>query len=149
MDGQEKSAIRNSTQEISICWLRRDLRLTDNAALYHALKGKHPVLVIFIFDKNILDKLSNKSDARITFIHETLEILAADLKANGSSLLIKYGKIEHVWPEILDSYKVRTVYANHDYEPYATKRDDSMHEYLSSEGVKFSTYKDQVYFREK
>ncbi|RZL65591.1 MAG: deoxyribodipyrimidine photo-lyase, partial [Pedobacter sp.] len=47
------------TQPISIVWLRRDLRLTDNAALYHALKGPYPILPLFIFDRNILDKLED------------------------------------------------------------------------------------------
>jgi deoxyribodipyrimidine photo-lyase len=133
-------------QEISICWLRRDLRLADNAALYHALRGKYPVLVVFIFDRNILDKLANKTDARVTFIHEALEKLATNLRSEGSSLLVKYGNIEEVWPQILSSYNVKAVFANHDYEPYATKRDDSLLEYLSSEGIKFSTFKDQVIF---
>jgi deoxyribodipyrimidine photo-lyase len=39
---------------ISIFWFRRDLRLDDNAGLYRALKGEHPVLCLFIFDKTIL-----------------------------------------------------------------------------------------------
>ena len=57
---------------INILWLRRDLRLEDNAALYHALKSGYPVLLLFIFDKNILDKCA-KDDARVTFIYQTLE----------------------------------------------------------------------------
>ncbi|MFZ1800689.1 MAG: deoxyribodipyrimidine photo-lyase, partial [Chitinophagaceae bacterium] len=43
--------------EIAVCWLRRDLRLNDNAALFHALNSGLPVLVLFIFDKKILDQL--------------------------------------------------------------------------------------------
>jgi deoxyribodipyrimidine photo-lyase len=52
-------------EEIAIFWHRRDLRTTDNAGLYHALKSGLPVVSIFIFDKNILDKLANKSDKRV------------------------------------------------------------------------------------
>ena len=47
-------------ERVSIFWFRRDLRLEDNAGLYHALAGKSPVLPVFIFDKSILDKLENK-----------------------------------------------------------------------------------------
>jgi deoxyribodipyrimidine photo-lyase len=133
-------------QEISICWLRRDLRLVDNAALYHALKGEYPVLVLFIFDKNILDKLANKADPRVTFIHETIAQLASELLHKGSSLLVKYGHTEKIWPEILSTYNVQAVYANHDYEPYATKRDDGLSAYLNSKNVRFFTFKDQVIF---
>ncbi|MBP9187833.1 MAG: deoxyribodipyrimidine photo-lyase, partial [Bacteroidia bacterium] len=42
---------------ISVFWFRRDLRLEDNAGLYHALKSGLPVLPIFIFDSEILNKL--------------------------------------------------------------------------------------------
>lgn len=132
--------------DISICWLRRDLRLADHAALYHALKAGHPVLLLFIFDQNILSKLDNKKDARLTFIHQTLKRLRAELQQQGSSLLVKFGSPEEVWPEILKAYKVKAVYANHDYEPYATKRDDGLAEYLRSEEIPFYTYKDQVIF---
>ncbi|KQB99959.1 deoxyribodipyrimidine photo-lyase [Pedobacter sp. Hv1] len=132
--------------DISICWLRRDLRLTDHAALYHALKAGRPVLLLFIFDQNILSKLDNKKDARLTFIHQTLKRLRAELQEQGSSLLVKFGSPEEVWPEILKEYKVKAVYANHDYEPYATKRDDGLAEYLRSEEIPFFTYKDQVIF---
>ncbi|HRI59760.1 MAG TPA: deoxyribodipyrimidine photo-lyase, partial [Saprospiraceae bacterium] len=45
------------SQPISLLWFRRDLRLDDNAGLYHALKSKNPVLPLFIFDRNILDDL--------------------------------------------------------------------------------------------
>ena len=58
--------------QINICWFRRDLRLEDHASLYHALKSDLPVLPVFIFDTHILDKLDNKKDKRVVFIHETL-----------------------------------------------------------------------------
>jgi len=131
---------------LSICWLRRDLRLQDNAALYHALKSGPPVLVLFIFDKNILQKLDDKKDARVTFIYETITKLKDELEKMGSSLLVKYESPEKAWPAVLKAYDVKAVYANHDYEPYAIKRDDSFSEYLSSENIPFHTFKDQVIF---
>ncbi len=141
--------IKSNTEEktgLSICWLRRDLRLHDNAALYHALKGDHKVLVLFIFDKNILNELPNKKDARVTFIYQTLAKIHEELKEKGSSLLIKFDTPEKAWPEVLNQYHVKAVYTNHDYEPYATKRDDSLAEYLSSEKIPLFTFKDQVIF---
>jgi len=79
---------------ISIFWFRRDLRLADNAALYHALKSDYPVLPLFIFDNNILDKLP-KDDARVTFIYQTIEDLKKELQQQGSDLLVKYGAPEY------------------------------------------------------
>jgi len=67
----DKATLHNSTK-INVFWFRRDLRLEDNAGLYHALKQGLPVLPIFIFDQNILDKLEDKADARVDFIHQTI-----------------------------------------------------------------------------
>ncbi|WP_276090815.1 deoxyribodipyrimidine photo-lyase [Pedobacter sp. JY14-1] len=133
-------------KEISICWLRRDLRLADNAALYHALKGPYPVLLLFIFDKNILDKLENPGDTRVTFIHDVLTGLNKELEQHHSSILVKYGTPETVWQEIVGAHHIRAVYTNHDYEPQACRRDDTLAEFLASEGITFHTFKDQVLF---
>lgn len=133
-------------KELNICWLRRDLRIDDHAALYHALKSGLPTLLLFIFDKNILDDLHDKKDARITFIYQTLQKINKELHHSGSSILIKYGTPEQVWSAVLDEYRVKGVYTNHDYEPYAIERDDALAEYLRSESVAFHTFKDQVIF---
>ncbi|CAM4136204.1 deoxyribodipyrimidine photo-lyase [Pedobacter westerhofensis] len=133
-------------KEINICWLRRDLRLNDNAALYHALKGEFPVLLLFIFDKNILDDLHDKKDARVTFIYQQLQEIENKLQKKGSSLLIKHGTPEQAWSSLLKEYTVKNVYTNHDYEPYAAERDDSLAEFLRSEDIALHTYKDQVIF---
>ncbi|RYG18216.1 MAG: deoxyribodipyrimidine photo-lyase, partial [Chitinophagaceae bacterium] len=93
-------------QSISIFWFRRDLRLEDNAALYHALKSDYPVLPLFIFDKNILDKLP-EDDARVTFIYETIADIKNELQSKGSDLLVKYGKPEKAWLEVLKEYDVK------------------------------------------
>ncbi|SMC77696.1 cryptochrome/photolyase family protein [Pedobacter africanus] len=132
--------------EISICWLRRDLRIDDNAALYHALKGNYPVLLLFIFDTNILKKLCNRQDARVSFIHQTLEALNEKLKDYNSAIEIKHGTPEAAWADVLNTYQVKAIYANHDYEPYARERDDNLAEYLRSENIGFETFKDQVIF---
>src|ERR1700744_3280208 len=98
---------------ITIFWFRRDLRLGDNAGLYRALKSGNPVLPIFIFDKEILDKLDDKDDARVTFIYQTILELNKELRQHGSNLLVLYDKPEHAWDKILKDYTVAAVYTNH------------------------------------
>ena len=61
------------SKEVSIFWFRRDLRLEDNVGLFYALSENENVLPIFIFDKNILDKLEDKYDRRVHFILQALE----------------------------------------------------------------------------
>ena len=135
-----------NNQPISIFWFRRDLRLHDNAGFYHALKSGLPVLPIFIFDPQILDKLSNKADKRVTFIHQQLHKLKQDLTALGSDLLVQYATPQQAWQNIIKQYDVKQVYTNHDYEPYAIKRDKEIGELLTSKQIGFNTYKDQCIF---
>ena len=131
---------------VTLFWFRRDLRLHDNAGLYHALKGPNPVLCLFIFDRDILDQLEDKDDARVTFIYNTIHKLNDQLQEHNSSLLIKYDKPENAWKEILAEYNVKAVITNRDYEPYAKKRDAEIGEMLQQKGIEFKTFKDQIVF---
>ena len=131
---------------VSIFWFRRDLRLEDNAGLYHALKGNHPVLPLFIFDQDILEGLEDRKDARVEFIHNTIRELSDQLKELGSSILVRYGYPLEAWRDLLSEYDVRAVYTNRDYEPYALKRDQEVKGLLEAGGSTFYTYKDQVIF---
>lgn len=131
---------------IAIFWHRRDLRLNDNAALYHALKSGLPVLPIFIFDTNILDKLEDKADKRVLFIHQELQKLNLQLKEYGSSILVNIGTPENVWKELLQNFTIKKVFTNHDFEPYAIERDNRVKELLSENGIEFITAKDHVIF---
>ncbi len=134
---------------ISIFWFRRDLRLTDNAGLHHALKSGNSVLPLFIFDKDILDKLADKADKRVAFIHLALQNLQTELEVVGSALLVKYGKPIEIWKELLTQYHIKGVFANHDYEPYARKRDREIFDFLQTTSIKLNTYKDQCIFEYK
>ena len=131
---------------VNIFWFRRDLRLDDNVGFLEALKGEHPVLPIFIFDKEILNELP-EDDARVTFIFETLQKMRDELQEkHGSSIALYHGKSETIWKQLLEDYKVDTVFTNHDYEPYALERDKKIKKLLEDQEVSFETFKDQVIF---
>ncbi|MEM1323879.1 MAG: deoxyribodipyrimidine photo-lyase [Bacteroidota bacterium] len=133
-------------ESISIFWHRRDLRLNDNAGLYRALCSDHPVLPLFIFDRHILDKLEDKKDARVHFLHDTITAMKAELEQMDSSIEVEYGYPEEIWPQLLQRYKIAAVYTNHDYEPYALERDTQIRQLLEDQGIPFHTYKDHVLF---
>ena len=133
-------------EEISIFWFRRDLRLHDNAGLYYALKSGKRVLTVFIFDTSILDLLEDKADMRVEFIHHNLLRLQQELHALGSSLLVLQGKPMEVYQKLISDYNIQSVYTNHDYEPYALKRDEEIKSFFASQSIEFNTYKDQVIF---
>ncbi len=130
---------------MNIFWFRRDLRLEDNTGLFHALNSGEEILPIFIFDDAILSQLP-KDDARVTFIHQQLNIMQSQLQSIGKSLAIFYGKPAEVFAKLIAENKVNTVFTNHDYEPYARKRDLDLYHLLKEHKVEFKTSKDQVIF---
>jgi deoxyribodipyrimidine photo-lyase len=129
---------------VNIFWFRRDLRLYDNAGLFHALKEGKPVLPVFIFDRNILDGLEDKADRRVEFIHGALLDMQQQLLKLGSSLDTRYGKPLDIFSALLNEYEIGKVFTNHDYEPYAKERDNKVEQLLKANGISFYTYKDQV-----
>lgn len=133
---------------INIFWHRRDLRVFDNTGLYYALSSENPVLPIFIFDKNILEDLEDKTDARVTFIHDQISKLHREYQENGSGLMVFYGTPKEAFEVLVRKFSIREVYTNRDYEPYAKDRDKEVEEFLKVDNVAFFSVKDQVIFEE-
>lgn len=128
-------------------WFRRDLRLEDNTALYHALSENESVQCVFIFDNNILDELP-EDDARVTFIHLELAKINTQLQRYGSSLRVESGKPIQVWEKLIAMDKISSIYTNKDYEPYARQRDGEIRDLAEDNNIAFKRYKDQVIFEE-
>jgi deoxyribodipyrimidine photo-lyase len=128
-------------------WFRRDLRLADNAGLFRALEMGVPVQPVFIFDRSILDRLEDRSDARVHFIHNEVGRLRDELHAFGSNLWCGYGTPEDVHQRWLTEHpEIQGVFANRDYEPYARERDARIEELYRQGGRWFKGAKDHVVF---
>jgi len=133
-------------QKVTIFWFRRDLRLEDNVGLYQALQSEFPVLPIFIFDPEILDKLP-KDDARVSFIFKRVQQMRTQLQLESeSSLGLYYDLPEKVFAKLIGQYDIQQVITNHDYEPYAKVRDEAVAALLKEYRIGFRTFKDQVIF---
>lgn len=132
-------------KQVNVFWFRRDLRIHDNRGFFEALSHDLPVLPIFILDTNILDKLPKK-DHRVDFILDALSDLHEKFKQHGSGLHVYYGDPLDVYKKILKEHNVHIVFTNHDYEPYAIKRDDAVMRLLREHKADFQTFKDNVIF---
>jgi len=130
----------------SLVWFRRDLRDYDHAALYHALKSSRHVYCVFVFDTEILNKLTDKKDRRVEFIWECVKELKAALQDKGGDLIVLHGKAEEEIPALARSLKTKAVFANRDYEPSAISRDTHITTQLQNYHIDFHHYKDQVIF---
>ena len=74
-----------------IHWFRRDLRWNDNRALHAALSSGYRVLLLFVFDENILQHLEDQQDARVTFLHNRMSVLRREAQAKGSDIYVAHG----------------------------------------------------------
>jgi len=131
---------------VNIMWFRRDLRLTDNAAFFYALQQSLPVLPIFIFDKNILDKLVDKTDRRVAFIHSAIEEMQTELVKMGATMHCFYATPLDAFSTLTQTYTIEKVFANTDYEQYAIERDAAVAQLLQSKQIQSHAFKDHVIF---
>ena len=141
----------------ALVWLRRDLRLYDNAALHHALKESGQVWLTFIFDTDILKPLLKgnldanglKHDRRVDFIWQGIKQIDDELRKQGGGLIVRFGKPTECIPEIAKELGVEAVFTNRDYEPSAIERDQTVKASLEKLGIDFESFKDQVIFEKK
>jgi len=130
----------------SLVWLRRDLRLHDNTALFNAASQSNSISICFVFDTNILSKLKNKEDQRVDFIYQILQDIKQTLKQHNSDIWIVHGDPIHEIPKLAKSINADAVFVNRDYEKYGVNRDDAVQKKLSGLNKKFESFKDQVLF---
>ncbi|WP_090137707.1 deoxyribodipyrimidine photo-lyase [Limnohabitans sp. DM1] len=138
-----------TTFSSGLVWLRRDLRVTDHAALYHALKHCQKVHVVFVFDTAILDKLP-RADRRVEFIRDSLVGVDERLRALAghpqAGLIVRHGVAQDKIAKLAHHLQVQAVFANHDDEPQALARDIQVRGHLADHGIVLHTYKDHVIF---
>lgn len=135
--------------DTALVWFRRDLRCTDHAALYYALKGAKRVWCAFVLDTTILSELP-RQDRRVSFILRSLDELHLGLQAQsghgGGGLIVRHGVPLQEIPKLVSQLGVQAVFANHDDEPAALERDAKIRGRLSDIGVALYTCKDHVIF---
>jgi deoxyribodipyrimidine photo-lyase len=131
---------------VTLCWFRRDLRLQDHAALYHALRSGQAAHCVFVFDTDILGKLTNRADRRVEFIWRSVRELKQVLEELGSTLHILHGRPQECIPQFARSLNASAVFCNRDYEPDAIARDREVAATLQAHGIAFHDFKDQVIF---
>ena len=130
----------------ALVWFRRDLRLADNAALFHALDTARRVRGVFVFDTDILDALPDRADRRVAFIWKSVAELKAALEVRGGTLHVVHGPARERIPALAAQWGIEAVFAARDYEPFATARDAAVAAALETAGRRLVLVKDQVIF---
>lgn len=144
MSSNTKSA--KEDKQISLVWLRRDLRLHDHAALAKALEADGQVQPVFVFDTDILKRFSIKKDRRLTFIMQALWKIHADLAKKNSGVLLLHGSAREILPKISHILNVKQVVVAEDFEPETIKRDKAVKDALTEQKIGFTQVLDHLVF---
>jgi deoxyribodipyrimidine photo-lyase len=132
-------------EDTALCWLRRDLRLHDNAALFQALRAHRRVVCVFVFDRTLLDALP-RDDRRVDFIWHAVDALKRAFTARGDDLLVAHGHGEEEIVRLADRFGASHVYCAEDVEPAARERDRRVASALALRGGHLHCVQDQVIF---
>ncbi len=104
----------------------RDLRLFDNTSLILQLIKHKRVTPIFIFTPQQIVPQNNPyfSHNSVQFMVETLSELSEEIESYGGKLYFFYGDSVDVLRSIAKKQKIRSLYFNFDYTPFAKRRDN-------------------------
>lgn len=124
------------TQPPIIVWLRQDLRLQDNPALYHAAQ-QGPVLPVYIWDEHNPGNHILGSAARC-WLYYALQSIQ---QALNHQILILEGDPKQLLPQLIENEKAQAVYWNRCYEPWCIDRDRIIKEQLQSQNITVQSFK--------
>jgi deoxyribodipyrimidine photo-lyase len=128
-------------------WFRRDLRVRDNTALWHAARDGDGVIPVFVLDDHYFPDPAarqraagtagdpNVGPARFRFLRESLEELAASIARLGGRLLLRRGPAAEALPRLLAETGAAAVYANAEIGPYPESRDAAARDALARGGA--------------
>ena len=121
-------------QSTAIVWLRRDLRLRDNPALYYAFQRHATVIPVFIWAPED-DGSWPPGGAQRWWLHHSLTALSDAFAQRGTRLVVRRGASLAVLRALIEETGASTVFWNTEYEPAGRERDRRVTEELQGLGV--------------
>ncbi len=125
-----------------VVWFRQDLRIRDNPALLAAHQTGRPIIPIFILDDETSGEWKLGAASR-WWLHESLKALHDTLD---KKLCFQTGPAHQVVHDIIKESGAQAIYWNHCYEPWRFKRDASLQETLSEQGIEVHTFNGALLF---
>lgn len=123
-----------------IVWLRNDLRLHDNLALYAASQTSRPIIVCYIWSEE--DDLPYPlGGASRAWLHDSLIEFSKSIQ---NRLILRKGSSISVLEELIKETKAKTVYWNRRYEPHLFAKDQEIQQLLTLAGIESVTFQGNV-----
>jgi deoxyribodipyrimidine photo-lyase len=125
---------------INIVWLKRDVRFTDHAALFHAQKAGLPILLMYLFEPSIMNYAD--SDVRHwRFVYESLQDMKIKVEAQGGQLYIFHNEASIVFNALANQYNIHTIFSHRETGNKITfDRDIAMQKFCAQQNVLWNEY---------
>lgn len=96
---------------INVVWFKRDLRFTDNEALYNAHNSGLPLLLVYFFEPSVMNY--DDSDTRHwRFVYESLQDLQKKLDVIDAKIYIFQSEIQPIFSALLEQYNIKSVFSH-------------------------------------
>lgn len=125
-----------------LVWFRRDLRLSDHAALTAACDAGGPVIPLFICDETV-EAMGAAPKWRLGL---SIGSLAKSLETAGSRLILRRGRALDVLDEVLEETGATAVHWTRLYDPEAVARDTDVKAALKEQGTEVRSFSGHVLF---
>lgn len=119
------------TRDLSLLWLRQDLRLADQPALAAAAKGR--VLPVYILDDDAAGDWA-AGGAQRWWLHHSLKALGEAFSSRGAPLVLRRGNAVDILLDLAKETGATTIHATRHFEPFARRQQNALQEAL---GTKF------------
>lgn len=131
-----------------LVWFRRDLRIHDHPALFHACRySQDGMMAVYIIDRELWRKNDN-SAIQVDFIIDGLHFLKKRLENIGVSLSIQTVDSTDNIPQCLYKlalqYKVSKIFWNREDEYNESVRDRKVQEFLTKQKLSYEIFCDQL-----
>jgi len=126
-----------------VSWFRRDLRVHDQTALYHAARDAAQVIPLFIVDPALM-AAPHGGGPRVAFLLASLQTLDDNLRRLGGYLLVRQGDPCAVLLTVLRESGADGVYVNRDYVAPGLARDQRVRADVEAAGYLYRDFKDIV-----
>lgn len=126
----------------TLVWIRRDLRLSDHAALTAAVERGGPVIPVFVRDETV-DGLGAAPKWRLGL---GLEHHATALQDKGSRLILRSGDAREVIPALVRETGATAVYWQRAYDPASVARDTDVKAALKEMGITAQSFAGHLMF---
>lgn len=119
-----------------IVWIRKDFRLVDNPALFHAAK-EGMVVPVYIHDDY---EESSMGSASKWWLHHALNDFKTSIKKIKGTLIVQKGNPKDVLQKLLHETNAQDIYWNRRYEPHALKKDKELQAFFSEQQINIRTF---------